>query len=156
MLVGNKNFTNISVIENFILGGAFTPSVLGKNLQQLRDARKTFYNNLFDELASGNYRNEFYAEYKNYCDFNRDLICSNKLPNAIFCRLLDNFLNDYDIVKPVDNDKFCYKTTLDTLDSVGAHVINSNNAIKNYQLSGIRMAKDNFIEDNEPSEPLIK
>ncbi len=152
----NSNFTEIGIVENFILGGDFTPSLLGKNLQQLRILRKEHYQNLIENKKSNQDELDFIDEYDNYCKFYNSLICSKKLAPAIFSRMIQEFLNDYDIVKPMDINKSAYMLTLDTLNSLKTHLNNSNNKMRNYMLKGINNSIKAFEENNKTAEELNK
>ena len=147
------NHSNINIVENFILSGSFTPIVLSKNLQQLRNLRIDYYNKA---IANINKNGSFESEYKDYCNFINILIGSKKLPNAILSRILHEFLNDYDIVKALDSNKICYQMTLDTLDDINTTLKNSNSTIKNKQISGVNNLVQIFIKNNEPTDLLIK
>ncbi len=145
--------TNISVIENFILSGSFTPIVLSKNLQSLRNLRIDYYSKMIEKVnLNNNLNGDIEDEYTNYCNFINSLIRSKKLPNAILSRILHKFLNDYEIVKPLDTEQICYNKTLDTLNNVSETLKNSNSVIKNKQISSINQLTQTFIKNNEPSD----
>lgn len=151
------NHTNISVIENFILGGSFTPILLSKNLQQLRNLRMDYYSKMIKKLnLNNNLNSDIEDEYTDYCNFINNLIGSKKLPNAILSRILHEFLNDYDIVKPLDTDKVYYNKTLGTLNNIRVTLKNSNSAIKNKQISCVNQLAEIFIKNNQPSDLPIK
>lgn len=149
----NISHSNIDFIENFILGGISTPVLLGKNLQQLRNLRTDYYDKMIEKMKlNAGMEETARDEYNSYCKFITDLIRSKKLPNAILSRILNEFLNDYDIVRPLDIDGSYYQMTLVTLGNINATLQNSSSAIKNKQISDIDKLTKIFIKDNNPSD----
>lgn len=148
-------YNNICDVENFILGGTFTPVLLSKNLQQLSTLRKSFYTNLTQNLDASNYTEYFLNEYKNYCNFNLKLLNSKKLPNAIYFKLLQEFVNDYNLVAPVDTNKLGYKLTLKTLSTLTFTLKNSANPMKTYRLKGANKLIRQFIGEYGTTENCI-
>lgn len=141
---------NISIVENFIIGGTFTPITLGQNLEQLRTLRKKYYNNLIEKAKSSeDFQKDYIYEYTNFYNFNGKLICSKKLPKVIFSRILQEFINDYDLVKPLDTDKYAYQMTLDTLSKLNVALKNSESITRQQQLLGINKLIKKFIEENK-------
>lgn len=141
---------NISIVENFIIGGTFTPITLGQNLEQLRALRKKYYSNLIEKVKSSeDFQKDYIYEYTNFCNFNGKLICSKKLPRVIFSRILQEFINDYDFVKPLDTDKYAYQMTLDTLSKLSVALKNSESITRQQQLLGINKLIKKFIEENK-------
>lgn len=145
-------YNNICDVENFILGGTFTPVLLSKNLQQLSTLRKSFYTNLTQNLDASNYTEYFLNEYKNYCNFNIKLLNSKKLPNAIYFKLLQEFVNDYNLVAPVDTNKLGYKLTLNTLSTITSTLKNSTNPMKTYRLKGTNNLIRQFVSEYASKE----
>lgn len=145
----NTCYNNICDVENFILGGTFTPVLLSKNLQQLSLLRKSFYTDLTQISATSDYTKYFLNEYKNYCNFNLKLLNSKKLPNAIYFKLLQEFVNDYNLVAPVDTNKLGYKLTLKTLSTLTSTLKNSTNPMKTYRLKGTNSLIRRFISEND-------
>lgn len=151
----NTCYNNICNVENFILGGTFTPALLSKNLQQLSLLRKSFYTDLTQISATSDYTEYFLNEYKNYCNFNLKLLNSKKLPNAIYFKLLQEFVNDYNLVAPVDTNKLGYKLTLKTLSTLTSALKNSTNPMKTYRLKGTNSLIRRFISENATTENCI-
>ncbi len=148
----NTCYNNICDVENFILGGTFTPVLLSKNLQQLSTLRKSFYTTLTKDLAILDYKKYFLDEYKNYCSFYIKLLSSKKLPNTIYFKLLQEFVNDYNLVAPVDTNKLGYKLTLKTLSTITSTLKNSTNPMKTYRLKGTNKLIRQFIGEYGTTE----
>ncbi len=148
-------YNDICAVENFILSGKFTLAILSKNLQQLKQLRKSFYNNLIENSTSSDYKKFLFDEYKNYCNFNVKLINSKKFANAIYFRLLHEFLNDYNIIKPYDSEKFGYKLTLSTLANLSTTLKNTTNPMKKYRQRGIIHLINQFINENNTTETKV-
>lgn len=151
----NTCYNNICNVENFILGGTFTFVLLSKNLQQLSLLRKSFYTDLTQISATSDYTEYFLNEYKNYCNFNLKLLNSKKLPNAIYFKLLQEFVNDYNLVAPVDTNKLGYKLTLNTLSTITSALKNSTNPMKTYRLKGTNSLIWQFISEYATTESSI-
>lgn len=141
----NTCYNNICNVENFILGGTFTPVLLSKYLQQLSLLRKSFYTDLTQISATSDYTEYFLNEYKNYCNFNIKLLNSKKLPNAIYFKLLQEFTEDYHFIEPIDTNKLSYKLTLNTLSTLTSTLKNSTNPMKTYRLKGTNKLIRQFI-----------
>ncbi len=130
-------------------------SILESELHQLRDFRKDTYAEFIASIATDNFgAGILFAEYSSYCGFILELLTTKQLTNATWSKILTNFLDEYDFIKPLDDQKQAYDVTLRVLDGLSNRLSAANENAGTYNLKNIYSLTNQFIyNQNSPAEP---
>ena len=146
----------VATIKQTILDAKNTSeSMLESELHQLRDFRKDTYSEFIASLDSDNFgQGILFAEYSSYCNFILELLTTKQLSNSTWSKILTNFLDEYDFIKPLDDQKQAYDTTLRVLDGLSKYLSVAGENAGTYHLKNIYSLTNQFIfNQNNPAEP---
>ena len=142
----NKDtYQSITTLEKDILNTKRYSNVsLAHQLNEVNRLRRDFYKEESTTISKQD-------EYKDFCDFNFNLLTSKKLSNSLYFSVVRNLINSYDDVKPFDEDLSSFEYTVDCLNDLNSTLL------KNYKSKiTLDRAISRFVEKHENNEDLSK
>ena len=152
----NAAFEAIKNFENMILKTKnVSLSMLQSELQQLRDFRRDVYKTFENDSEPKAFNTSpLFDEYDNHCAFVFELLTTKQLPSTTNLKILTDFLGEYDFIKPFDEKKIAYDSTLRVLDGLSKHPSVAGENAGTYNLKQIYSLTNQFIyNQNKPAEP---
>ena len=144
---------SIANIESFILNTKnLSPASLSSDLHQLRDFRKDTYNDYANSHNSDT--GLLFDEYDRYCNFVLELLTEKQIPTTMWSQILVNFVNEYDFIKPFDNNRSAYNSTLKSLDYLTKHPKFAGENTGSYHLKNIYSLTNQFIYNQNNAQQL--
>ena len=150
-------FKAILDFENFMLKTKNqTAGELDSNMLQLKDLRKATYTEFIKTLDENNTDiTALFDEYNAYCDFIIEFLTTNQLTNSAWLRVLTDFVNDYNIIKPYDFNASAYNATLTSLEFLSDYYDISDTKTSDHRFRFTNDLINEFAPDGSESEKIL-
>ena len=147
-------FESIKEFEDAILQTKkYSSSDLGAGLHQLSDFRKDTYAEFAQNLnQDNNDATILFDEYDQYCGFILEVLCTKKLSNATWSKIVSNFIREYDLIQPYDSNNFAYNATLSTLEYLSQTLYVSDLKTSDYRFR----CTNNLINQFNPASSIAE
>lgn len=144
----NDTYQSITTLEKDILNTKRYSNVsMAHQLNEVNRLRSDFYKEESTTVSKQD-------EYKDFCNFNYNLLTSKKLSNALYLGVVRNLLNSYEDVKPFDEDLSSFEYTVDCLKDLNSVLLSKCNNFPRMRM--MKNVTSRFIEKYENAEDLTK
>ena len=138
--------------QNFLQYNNFSSAFITNLLKRFGELRGQLYDEFREESEDFNMvKSASINEYQAYCKFIFKFVVSKKLSNAEFSTILQSFVDDYEIVKWLDQENTLSQLTIATLNHISESLKNAKVELRN-ERSKILDGLINVFIDNKKNE----